>query len=239
MTEQDRPLRMRVIFGKGQGIKYISNLDMMRTWERSLRRAGVGLAYSGGFNPGPRLQIAAALPVGHTGSAEVMDVYLENRISPGEFEAAVRPVLPGGLTLVDVYEVEASADSLQSTLCMAGYVVSVEVDSAPQEVQGRIDALLGAEEVVQERTRRGRQERFDLRPLVEEVRVLENGPPLRLWMLLRAGARGNARPESVLDALGFAGAAPQPQAPQPQVERVKLLFEECAGSCCAARRGVL
>ena len=64
MTEDPGPRqRIRVTFGKGQQLKYISHLDLARTWERVFRRARLPVAYSQGFNPRPRFQLAAALPV--------------------------------------------------------------------------------------------------------------------------------------------------------------------------------
>ncbi len=70
-------MRLRVTFSKGGPLVYTSHLDLARAWERALRRAGVGLVYSGGFNPRPKLQLAAALPLGHTAEAEWLDVWLE------------------------------------------------------------------------------------------------------------------------------------------------------------------
>ena len=72
--------RLRITFSKGDTLKYTSHLDLMRIWERSLRRAGAPLAYSSGFNPRPRLQLAAALPLGHTGEAEWLDALLEEPV---------------------------------------------------------------------------------------------------------------------------------------------------------------
>ncbi|MFQ5886684.1 MAG: TIGR03936 family radical SAM-associated protein, partial [Anaerolineae bacterium] len=59
-----RGQRIRITFSKGEEIQYISHLDMMRLWKRTLRRANLPLAYSKGFNPQPKISIAAPLPVG-------------------------------------------------------------------------------------------------------------------------------------------------------------------------------
>ena len=57
-------------------MKYITHLDMMRFWERALRRADVPLAYSEGFSPHAQISLAAPLAVGTTSEAELMDVFL-------------------------------------------------------------------------------------------------------------------------------------------------------------------
>ena len=87
-------IRLRITFAKSEAIKYTSHLDLARAWGRSLRRAGVGLAYSGGFNPRPKLQLAAALPLGHTGAAELLDAWLEQPMSVDDFARTLVPVLP-------------------------------------------------------------------------------------------------------------------------------------------------
>ncbi|UCG84296.1 MAG: DUF2344 domain-containing protein, partial [Dehalococcoidia bacterium] len=69
--------RLRVTFSRSDSLKFISHLDMMRLWQRALRRADIPLAYSQGFSPHPRLSLAAPLAIGVTSSAELMDVFLQ------------------------------------------------------------------------------------------------------------------------------------------------------------------
>ncbi|MGH2468589.1 MAG: TIGR03936 family radical SAM-associated protein, partial [Chloroflexota bacterium] len=88
--------RLRVIFSKGEEVRYISHLDTMRTWERIFRRAGVGLAYSHGFAPHPRLVFAAPLAVGITSTAEILDVYVEELAGLASLRERVAAALPPG-----------------------------------------------------------------------------------------------------------------------------------------------
>jgi radical SAM-linked protein len=211
--------RLRVTFAKGPQLKYISHLDLTLTWERALRRAGVPLAYSQGFNPQARLQLASALPLGYTGTAEVMDVILDEPMPPAEFSARVHPVLPAGLTISAVEEVEIKSPSLQSVLRRAEYRVTAEAWLPTNELNERISDLLAADRLEQQRVRRRRVETFDLRLLVDDVRLETVGEgQMVLWMRLSAGQEGNARPDAVLSALGLSEALTQ-------IERTKLLFE--------------
>ena len=59
-------LRLRIKFSRGEQLKFLSHLDLMRLWERALRRAGINPAYSEGFSPHPRISLAAPLAVGVT-----------------------------------------------------------------------------------------------------------------------------------------------------------------------------
>ena len=193
--------RLRITFAKGQELKYISHLDLMRLWERALRRARVPLAYSHGFNPRPRIAIAAALPVGYTSRGEVMDIVLERRISPLNFARSLATHLPSGLELLSVEEVYPKLPSLQSQVCSAEYRVTVSWNGSREELEGKLQQLLSAEQLP--RQRRGKK--YDLRPLVEDLWVEgKEGDSWVLGMRLRAGEGGAGRPDEVLAALSLA-----------------------------------
>ena len=198
--------RLRITFAKGEEIKYISHLDLMRLWERTLRRARVPLVYSHGFNPRPKIAVAAPLPVGFTSRGEVMDIVLERRISPYNFAKGLVPHLPPGLEVLSVEEVYPKLPSLQSQVRAAEYRVTVSWDGSQEEMEGKLLAeqvrqLLVAKQLP--RQRRGKD--YDLRPLIEDLWV--EGKETDGWVLgmrLRAGSQGTGRPDEVLDALGLA-----------------------------------
>lgn len=73
-------MRLRLTFAKTDAMRFTGNLDLHRTWERTIRRAGLPLAYSQGFHPQPRLNLASALPLGFTSQFEMVDVWLENEM---------------------------------------------------------------------------------------------------------------------------------------------------------------
>ena len=201
-------MRQRITFSKGGPLTYTSHLDLARIWERCLRRAGVALAYSGGFNPRPKLQLAAALPLGHTGEAELLDVWLEQALPVEEFARAVVPVLLAGLSISQVSQVEPQEPPLQTRVVAAEYRVTVELppeflagsEKAAPQVEARIAWALAASEIPQER--RGR--RYDLRPLLERLWLERAGEgEVLLGMQLAAREGATARPEAVLEALGM------------------------------------
>ena len=206
--------RLRITFAKGEEIKYISHLDLVRLWERVLRRAGVPLAYSHGFNPRPKITVAAALPVGFTSQGEVMDIVLERHISPYNFAKGLASHLPPGLEMLSVEEVYPKLPSLQSQVCSAEYRVTVSWDGAQEELDEKLRQLLSAKQVL--RQRRGKD--YDLRPLIEDLWI--EGKEANGWVLgmrLQVGEQGTGRPDEVLEALGL---VEEPHA----VRRERLLF---------------
>jgi radical SAM-linked protein len=218
LTEAEPLYRLRLTFAKGPQIKYIGHLDLVRAWERALRRARIPLAYSKGFNPQARVQVASALPVGHMGRAELMDIFLTESRTPEQVLTPVRQTLPAGMSLIKVEMVPLKGPSLQSQLRQGEYLVTVETELAEGEIRQRIEQLLAAEEVRHIRTRRQKQEDYNLRTLLHQLR-LEAAAEREavLSMRLSVGPAGNLRPESVLDVLGLSQA-------WVQVERQRLIF---------------
>jgi len=195
-------MRLRLTFTKDEPLRYISNLDVLRLWERAFRRAGVPIAYSGGFNPRPRMVIASALPLGITGREELMDVWLDALVTPEEFVRRVSAQLPTGVRLLAAQPVAKDAPSLPAQVRAAEYRVAVE-GVTKGAVEERVRQLLAATSLPRER--RGKV--YDLRPLVEELEVVEEGGTVYVAMRLRAEAGATGRPDEVLRALGLSAFA--------------------------------
>ncbi|MDP2659387.1 MAG: TIGR03936 family radical SAM-associated protein [Dehalococcoidia bacterium] len=196
---------MRVTFSRGTDAKYCSHLDLMRLWERALRRAALPLAYSEGFTPHARIALASPLPVGVTSEGELMEVYLRKRVSPHFFLDQIRPQLPAGMDISQVEEANIAAPSLQALVRFAEYQVAVECQQTRQEVEARIASLLSQKQVLIERRRPGGAKSLDLRALVEQIWVerMETGRCI-LGMVLRTDSHGSGRADEVVAALGLA-----------------------------------
>lgn len=211
--------RLRVTFSQMGALRYVGHLDMVRTWERGLRRAQAPLAYSAGFNPGPRLYFASGLPLGATGRAEIVDVLLTESMTPQAFLAAVAPHLPAGLTLLQAEEAPLKTPALQAVLQASVWQVDIQCDEPPAELASRVEALLAQETVSAHKRRKGRETDYDLRPLV--LAMSYEGQPEpgwhRLAMTLRSEPSATGRADAVLAALDLAGAVTR-------IERVQLIF---------------
>jgi radical SAM-linked protein len=195
--------RMRVVFAVGESIKYISHLDLLRAWERALRRARVPLAYSQGFNPHPRIVIAMPLPVGCTAESEAIDVYLEEPITAGALLEALAPVMPPGLRAQSAQEVALKGPALPSVILHAVYHIEL-AGVALRTVRERVETFLQRDacEVT------FRRKTFDLLPLVGALDVAEDEDAVVLTAVLVRLASGRiGRPDVLLDALGLAAHA--------------------------------
>jgi len=127
--------RLRIRFCRGEEVKFISHLDIMRLWQRAFNRAGISLAYSEGFNPHPRLSLAAPLALSVTSEAELLDVVLSEPSSPPYFTAAVSQQLPAGIEILQAHQIPVTMPSLQSQLRFAEYRVELKTERTPPEIK--------------------------------------------------------------------------------------------------------
>ena len=199
-----RVQRFRVRFRRGEEVKYITHLDLMRSWERAMRRAGVALAYSEGYTPHPRLSLAVPLAVGVTSSAELMDVFLSRRIAPRDFMHSVSAQLPAGIEILEVAEVGLGLPSLQSEARWARHRVEGPFLGVAEEVRSAVDRFLAAESIPWEHMRDKEVRRYDIRTLVRDLWVDEApSGSYALGMVLRCDNTATGRPEQVVAALGL------------------------------------
>lgn len=214
--------RLRLTFSRGEELKYISHLDLMRLWQRALRRADIPLVYSQGFSPHPRLSLAAPLAVGVISSGELMDIFLERRVSPHFFIKAMREQLPKGIDISEVVEVGLGLSSLQSQVCLAEYRVIAEAVRATKEVEAAIRSLLASDRLPWQHARDKEVRKYDLRNLIDDIWLIESRPPeYTIGMRLRCDSSGTGRPEQVLSALGFKDSPKS-------IHRTKLILEKQA-----------
>ncbi len=196
--------RLRITFSRGEELKYITHLDLMRLWQRVLRRADIPLIYSQGFSPHPRISLGAPLAIGVTSSSELMDIYLERRLSPHFFIKTVKEQLPRGIDILEVAEVGVGLPSLQSQIRFAEYKVVIEVDKKPKEVEAVVRSLLDSDSLPWQHIRDKEVRKYDLRALIEDIWLMESKPPeFVIGMRLRCDSVGTGRPEQVISALGF------------------------------------
>jgi radical SAM-linked protein len=196
--------RMRVTFSTDDTVKYVGHLDMARAWERAIRRARLPLAYTQGFNPQPRLHFAAALPVGFTGQAELVDIFLDEALEPADFLARLAPALPTGIRLIAAMPVPREWPSLQAAVCAARYRVEVETDETDATFAGRLADFMARPEAWRERRRGKEVARYDLRPLIKTLTYTgpcELGQSFETVMRAEPGATG--RPDELLAELDY------------------------------------
>lgn len=196
--------RLGITFGRGPEIKYVAHLDLLRAWQRALRRAGLPLAYSQGYSPYPRISLACPLPVGITSQGELLECYLRQPQPLKAVWQALEPCLPSGLCILKLEELPAAAPSLASLVRWTDYDVDVPTDGGRQEVAQAISRLMALTSLPWQHMRDTGTRHYDLRPLVISLEWHRSVPGAHtLRMRLRWDGNGAGRPEQVVAALGL------------------------------------
>lgn len=211
--------RLRTRFCRGQEVKFISHLDILRLWQRAIHRAEIPLAYSEGFNPHPRISLAAPLPIGVTSQAELMGTLCTQPVSPHFFTAAVSQQLPPGIEILQVYQVALTMPSLQSQVRSAEYRIELETEKGQKDIESALTKLLSMKQLPWQHQRDTVIRNYDLRALIDDLWLIDwQSGYCTLGMRLRCDNSGSGRPEQVATALGFIH---HPQL----IHRTKLILE--------------
>lgn len=208
-------MRIRITFSKQGALRYTGHLDLHTLLERAARRASLPLAYSQGFHPTPKIQLASALPLGFSSRAEIMDLWLTSDCEISQVRTDLQNALPRDIQILNVEQVDDRAPALQTQIIATEYEATVPEEFA-SDLTLRLSALTDASSLP--RVRRGKT--YDLRPLIESLGAAPADGSDKKRILMRLSAREGAtgRPEEVLSALEI----PPESA---RVERTRLIFQ--------------
>ncbi|HHW30249.1 MAG TPA: DUF2344 domain-containing protein [Clostridiaceae bacterium] len=216
---------IRVKFTRGDEVKYISHLDMMKAFERALRRSGLPISYSQGFNPHPKMVFGLPLSVGVTSEAEYADFELEEIIETREFMERLNSQLPSGLKIIDARE-KKTKGNIMAEICRASYSIRVisEKDTSLEEINKGIEQFMNKQEIIVKKETKSKVKDTDIRKMIFFMQVLpldltknktsynmtlenmtsENCSNKKtmyeLKLTLSAGSKANLKPELLIEA---------------------------------------
>jgi radical SAM-linked protein len=196
-----------LIFEKSESVRWLGHLDILRTFERAIRRAGLPVAFSTGFNPRERIAFASALSTGVTAGAEPAVLELTDAVDPAELLAGLNETLPPGIRIGACSEIpDAGSRDLLNSYDKADYevVCACPPDSDPTDVESAVCALLARSEWNVVRAREGRSRSLDIRPYVFALTLVPGSLAanrLTLAMTVAIGEGGNAKPPEVVALL--------------------------------------
>lgn len=222
VPNQHRAQRLRMWFGKQEDMALISHLDLIRLFDRAIRRAAIPITFTGGFHPGPRIAPAHALSLGTTSSGEIVDFDLTEPMELEEFRRKLSDQLPATLPIYRLETIPVESPAAAQLLDQAEYLLIVQClspEDAPrpaQEVwQSWIDRILATSEIlVEHTTKSGKLQQVNLRDRLVEIQLLStsqmpefmqtaNLPP-GIGLRYRGSCRNDGtllRPEHVIQML--------------------------------------
>lgn len=185
---------VRLRYAKRGRARFASHRDFSRALERALRRAGVPMAYSSGFNPHPRISYANAVPTGAASEAEYLELGLAERVDPADLASELTAALPDGFVIVAATEV--TGGGLADLLEASHWGVTVSGIPIPT-LERAVGLFADAESVTVSRMTKHGMRDFDARGAVESIAVVDDGT---LELVIRHQVP-LVRPDDVLTAL--------------------------------------
>jgi radical SAM-linked protein len=220
-------MRIRFRFAKLGKIRFTSQRDVARMWERALRRAGLPLDYTKGFSPRPQLSFGLALPTGCESLAEYVDVVLDGPraeaagVEVDELPERLTDLLPAGIEVQAAAPADRNAGSLQELVTSCGWTMTF-TGVTRAELGFQVASLLAASSVPIERERKGRQVQDDLRPSVRVLTISDD----------TEGSDRTGGPDAIGSIGVTAELATQPRGVRP-IELVRGLIAVSGGPGCA------
>ncbi|OWY65933.1 B12-binding domain-containing radical SAM protein [cyanobacterium TDX16] len=141
--------RLRLRFGKLGDMALVSHLDLMRLFDRAVRRAALPVSFTAGFSPSPRISVALALPLGVTSSGEIVDFELTQIVEPAVFRQQLSSQLPTDIPIYDAIALDLKAPAAMKTLTGAEYVLTIAVTqtTTPTQQQEWVETIKNSTEI--------------------------------------------------------------------------------------------
>ena len=196
-----------LIFEKSESVRWLGHLDILRTFERAIRRAGLPVAFSTGFNPRERIAFASALSTGVTAGAEPAVLELTDPVDPGALLTDLNATLPPGIRIGECQEIPgAGSRDLLNSYDQADYevVCACAPNTESSQVENAILALMARPQLEVVRAREGRSKTLDIRPYLFALALVPESLTtnrLTLAMTAAVGEGGNAKPPEVVALL--------------------------------------
>jgi radical SAM family uncharacterized protein/radical SAM-linked protein len=168
--------RLRVKFGKLGDMALTSHLDLLRLFDRAIRRASLPIAFTNGFHPSPRILVASALPLGVTSSGEMVDFELTEKVDIETFKTQLTLVLPADIPIYEVVELDKKTPPTSVMLDFAEYLITIASISNVTSAQWQewIDTIKTTSDFPQEHTTKsGKTKMINLRERLREMELIE------------------------------------------------------------------
>lgn len=191
-------MKLRLKFSKFGRVKFIGHLDVMRYFQKAIRRAKIDIEYSTGFSPHQIMAFAAPLGVGIESEGEYFDIQVKTVTSSEDIKRSLNEQMAEGFVIKDVVLLPDNAPNAMASVAAAAYKVNFREGRGPHfDILEAVNRFKNADAVnIIKQTKKSEIE-IDIKPSVYELECKEDG----LYMLVDASSAGNIKPELVLRAL--------------------------------------
>ena len=190
-------MKIRVKFAKRGTMKFVGHLDLMRYFQKAIKRAGIDIAYSAGFSPHQILSFAAPLGLGCVSEGEYLDMEVNSISSTEEMKNALQNAMVEEMEILSVRALPDKAKNAMALVAGADYEITLRQGyKLPDDWQKRFMDFFGQPEItVLKKTKKSEKE-VDIRPMIYQVKETKEG----IFMQLASGSAKNLKPELVMES---------------------------------------
>ncbi len=189
--------KLRLVFEKRGRAKYISHLDLMRTFQRAFQRAGVSVRHTEGFNPHAHISIALPLPVGMESVCEILDFESAEELDSG-FIHAINAALPEGIKVRSLGKNTRKTGEIAWLECELRLLYDRGV---PEGAEERIKSLFKSQSlIISKKSKKGRSD-FDIMPCIKSLDISQNGEGEIIISAAVAAQNPSLNPMLIADAI--------------------------------------
>lgn len=188
-------MKIRIKFAKQGQMKFIGHLDIMRYFQKAIRRAGIDICYSEGFSPHQKMSFAAPLGVGLLSRGEYFDIDVNSTMSSEESIKVLNDTMVEGMEVLSYRRLPENAKNCMAVIAAADYLVHFRED-CPEINEQSVKDFIGLQDIfILKKTKKSEKE-VDIRPLIYHMEYTKEG----LFMKVASGSVNNLKPELVMEA---------------------------------------
>lgn len=193
-------LKLRIKYTKTGVLRFIGHLDVMRFFQKAIRRAKLDVSYSKGFSPHQLISFAAPMPLGMTSEGEYFDGEFDSVTSTKDMMERLNATMPEEIQVLDIVILPDDAKPSMSIVSASDYYIYPNEERTKDTMPDLLEKLSSFCELSQVmilKKTKTKEEMTDIKPLIYEIKAYKDG----IYMLLASGSKDNLKPELVVEAL--------------------------------------
>lgn len=198
-------MKIRIKFAKYGSMKFIGHLDVMRYFQKAIRRADIDIKYSEGFSPHQIMSFASPLSVGIESTGEYLDIEVNTLSSTKEIMDALNHTMVEGIHILSVKILPDSVKNAMASVAAAKYQITfLKVKSGKvfpiDDMEQKLALFYAQEQIPVTKITKKNIMELDLKPAIYELQIENTSNSPVLSMLVNASSSGNIKPTMVLEA---------------------------------------
>ena len=196
MVSESQTIQVRIKFKKYGSLMYISQLDLAKTMQRIMVRAGIDIWYSEGFNPQPKIVFAVPLPVGVESECEYMDIKTNSYMSFEEIKRRLSRAIPNEMEILDVY---APEQKLKNVVYI-DHEIRICSSNINENSASALNELFTNDIFISKKTKSGEKD-INIKDYIYSFNATLEGNEIVIRTVLCAGSDKNLNPELIIEAI--------------------------------------